>query len=72
MFVVYFHAATAKLAMEEWLNGTVLYYWLNDPVVGLSNWLRFLAPSAVNFIYCCFDLGDFGNRNIVIHGPFCT
>jgi antimicrobial peptide system SdpB family protein len=30
--------------MEEWLNGTVLYYWLIDPVVGLPDWLRFMTP----------------------------
>ncbi|MFN0140902.1 MAG: sporulation-delaying protein SdpB family protein [Pyrinomonadaceae bacterium] len=42
--IIYFHAATAKLAGEEWLDGTILYYWFTDPIIGLPNWLKFLTP----------------------------
>ncbi len=42
--IIYFHAATAKFALEEWIDGTILYYWLNDPLIGLPNWLRFTLP----------------------------
>jgi antimicrobial peptide system SdpB family protein len=42
--IIYFHAATAKFALEEWMDGTILYYWLNDPMIGLSNWLKFILP----------------------------
>jgi antimicrobial peptide system SdpB family protein len=42
--IVYFHAAVGKLNTGEWLNGTVLYYWLMDPSVGLPDWLRAISP----------------------------
>jgi antimicrobial peptide system SdpB family protein len=42
--IVYFHAAVAKLAVEDWVNGTVLYYWLTDPRVGLANWSQGIVP----------------------------
>ncbi len=42
--IIYFHAATSKLALEEWIDGTILYYWLNDPLIGLPVWLRFNLP----------------------------
>lgn len=35
---VYFHAAVGKLQVEEWSDGTALYYWLSDPLFGLSPW----------------------------------
>ena len=36
MFLVYFHAFTGKLRVTEWLDGTVMYYWINDPVFGTA------------------------------------
>jgi antimicrobial peptide system SdpB family protein len=42
--IIYFHAATAKFALEEWIDGTILYYWLSDPLIGLPNWLKFTLP----------------------------
>jgi len=42
--IVYFHAAIGKLSVEDWLNGTVLYYWLTDPRVGLANWSKAIVP----------------------------
>ena len=29
--VIYFHAAVGKFPVEEWANGTVLWYWFQDP-----------------------------------------
>lgn len=29
--VVYLHASIGKLFVEEWVNGTDVWYWLNDP-----------------------------------------
>jgi antimicrobial peptide system SdpB family protein len=29
--VIYFNAAIAKFAVEEWANGSVLWYWIQDP-----------------------------------------
>lgn len=42
--IIYFHAATAKLAIDEWVDGTILYYWFTDPVIGLPDWLKFINP----------------------------
>lgn len=42
--VIYFHAALAKLSVDEWIDGTVLYYWFTDPSVGLPGWLSFITP----------------------------
>jgi antimicrobial peptide system SdpB family protein len=36
---VYFQAAYAKLSVEEWANGTALYYWMTDDSWGAPRWL---------------------------------
>jgi antimicrobial peptide system SdpB family protein len=38
--VVYFHAAVAKLAVPEWVDGTAVYYWFTDPALGMPHWLH--------------------------------
>ncbi len=38
--IVYFHAAVGKFAVDEWTNGTALYYWLLHPTFGAADWLR--------------------------------
>ncbi len=40
--VIYLHAGVAKLFVEEWGNGTAIYYWLTHPTYGLSNGLDVL------------------------------
>ena len=40
--VIYFFAAAEKLAVPEWKNGTVIYYWLNHSTFGMNNSLRFI------------------------------
>lgn len=42
--IIYFHAFVAKLNMEEWLNGTILYYWLTDSTIGLPDFLKMAMP----------------------------
>ena len=37
---IYFQAFTAKLAVPEWRNGTAVFYYLHNPVVGAPTWLR--------------------------------
>ncbi|CAM4099348.1 sporulation-delaying protein SdpB family protein [Corynebacterium belfantii] len=34
MSIVYFFAAVEKLAVDEWLEGTAIYYWASDPNFG--------------------------------------
>ncbi|SDL85672.1 sporulation-delaying protein SdpB family protein [Sediminibacillus halophilus] len=47
--IIYFHAFVGKLNEEEWLNGTAVYYYLNDIMLGslpfLSNSLNLLLTS---------------------------
>lgn len=38
--VIYFHAAVGKFAVEEWANGTVLWYWFQDPTFAPAEPLR--------------------------------
>ena len=58
--VVYLHAAVSKLSIQEWLNGTVIYYWfthnnfgVNDAILPAilplleNNWSVFLITWAV-------------------------
>lgn len=44
---VYFHAGIAKLDVEEWLNGTAVYYWATHNIFGVNNSLF----SAVNYLF---------------------
>ncbi len=42
---IYFHAAIGKMGVEDWINGTAIYYWFNNPTFGMSNWLKpLLSP----------------------------
>ncbi|MGB0035104.1 MAG: sporulation-delaying protein SdpB family protein [Candidatus Acidiferrales bacterium] len=36
---VYFHAAVAKFRIEEWRDGTAMYYWLTNPTIGAHGWV---------------------------------
>ena len=36
---VYFHAAVGKFSVPEWVDGSVLYYWLLHPTYGAPGWL---------------------------------
>ena len=40
VFVIYFHAATGKFAVGEWVNGTALYYWFYNSFFGLKDNLK--------------------------------
>ncbi|MDC0741950.1 sporulation-delaying protein SdpB family protein [Polyangium mundeleinium] len=37
--IIYFHAAVGKMSVQEWVDGTVLYYWFTDPHIGAAPWL---------------------------------
>lgn len=42
---LYLHAALGKLAVEEWVDGTAVYYWTSDPLMGSPGWLvKLLSP----------------------------
>lgn len=40
---IYFHAAIGKFSVDEWTNGTALYYWVLHPSFGASPWLATLV-----------------------------
>ncbi|WP_428268222.1 sporulation-delaying protein SdpB family protein [Haliangium sp.] len=40
---LYLHATLGKLRVEEWTDGTALYYWLTDPLIGPPAWLQWLS-----------------------------
>lgn len=42
---VYFNAAVAKLNVEEWTNGTSMFYWIQNPIFGIGENLgQFIFP----------------------------
>jgi antimicrobial peptide system SdpB family protein len=46
---IYFHAAVGKIGVEEWANGTAVYYWFTHPVFGLNqSLLPLLLPVLVS------------------------
>ncbi len=47
--IIYLHAAVGKCGVDEWSNGTAIYYWLTDPSIAVpvqyQDWvLALLAP----------------------------
>jgi|JI10StandDraft_1071094.scaffolds.fasta_scaffold01687_9 antimicrobial peptide system SdpB family protein len=49
MCLVYLHAASAKLSVAEWQDGTATYYWFTHPTFGISNsLLPFFLPLLQN------------------------
>ena len=36
--IIYFHSAVGKLDVEEWVNGTATYYWLNNTFFRMPKW----------------------------------
>ena len=40
--IIYLNSAAAKLKVEEWIDGTAIYYWFNHPVFGSPKWLDFI------------------------------
>jgi antimicrobial peptide system SdpB family protein len=38
--VIYLHAFIGKLYVSEWVSGTVLYYWMYDPILGMNDILK--------------------------------
>ena len=56
--IIYLHAAVAKWSVEEWTDGTVLYYWYSDPIIGLPGWLKpFLTPVLTSPLVALFTWG---------------
>jgi len=54
--VIYLDAATEKFKVSEWTNGTILWFVMNDPIMGFNNILR---PILLPVIKQPFFLGIF-------------
>jgi antimicrobial peptide system SdpB family protein len=49
MSIIYFMAGVSKLAVDEWADGTAIYYWFNHSSIGLVDWqYKILEPILVN------------------------
>lgn len=56
VMAIYLHSAIGKMFVNEWLNGTALYYWFNHPVFGMQHWLEPLVNPVVLNPYLAFSL----------------
>ncbi len=46
--VIYLHAGEAKLQVDEWANGTAVYYWFTHHYHGAASWLKPLVQWALS------------------------
>ena len=51
MCLLYFHAGVGKIPMKEWSNGTAVYYWFNDPVFGMRDWMHVILDPILSNPY---------------------
>ena len=52
--ILYFHSALGKLEVQQWLNGTAIYYWINHPIFGISDWFKSTANYFFTNSYIAF------------------
>jgi antimicrobial peptide system SdpB family protein len=50
--MLYFQSSTAKLGVPGWQNGTAVYYFLNNSVVGAPGWLRLIVEPFLRNGFC--------------------
>ncbi|MFF2886253.1 sporulation-delaying protein SdpB family protein [Paenibacillus sp. NPDC057967] len=48
MSIIYMQAAIAKVKNPEWIDGTALYYYFNDPMLGLNPFLKRIFDPILN------------------------
>lgn len=47
--IIYFFAAVGKFKVDEWVNGTAIYYWLTQPLFGAVNFYKPLIDLILHF-----------------------
>lgn len=47
--IIYLHSAVAKTSVDEWADGTAMYYWLNHPTFGSPSWLDFIFKPVATY-----------------------
>ncbi len=40
--LVYLNSATAKFGVNEWVNGSAVWYWFKEPTVGYNNYIGYV------------------------------
>lgn len=40
--IIYLNAGISKVSVDEWIDGTVIYYWFTHPTFGAPNFLNFI------------------------------
>lgn len=49
--IIYFHASVGKFPIQEWVEGTAVYYWFNNAVFGMPYYIKvILNPILTNDI----------------------
>ena len=46
--IIYFEAGIAKMSVPEWRNGTALYYWFNNGVFGVPEYLSWVIKPIIS------------------------
>ena len=46
--LLYFDSTIKKLAVDEWMDGTAVYYYISDPIIGFNNFFDFISRWFVN------------------------
>lgn len=41
--LLYFDSTVKKLAVDEWIDGTAVYYYINDPIVGFNSFFEYIS-----------------------------
>lgn len=48
---IYLHAATSKFKVNEWVNGTAVWYWFKDPMFGSNYWISLVMQPVIKSAY---------------------
>lgn len=54
MSYLYFEATILKIPVEDWSNGTAVYYWFNSNVFGFNNTMKAIFDSITNIYTISF------------------
>lgn len=52
--IIYFHSTVAKISNTEWMDGTAVYYYMNDPMLGLPKVIYNLVSPILTSPYVVF------------------
>lgn len=71
VMVVYLHSAVTKFDVDSWIDGTAVYYWFHDPIVGASPALEpLLFPIARSGAVTAITYGAIGVEILLVLALF--